>query len=55
MYNKRYPCVYELTLIGRGKLMKHFKVSKRVNDISTFKKPNNDSELLLPLKSDDDV
>lgn len=36
-------------------LMKRVMVSKRVNAVSTLKKLNNDSDLLLPLNTDDDV
>ncbi len=38
-----------------AELMKRTKVGKRVNAVSTLKKPNNDSDLLLPLNTDDDV
>ena len=36
-------------------LMKREKVSKRVNAVSTLKKPNNDPGLLLPLNTDEDL
>lgn len=36
-------------------LMKRVKVSQRVNSVSTLKKPNNDSDLLLPLNTDDEL
>jgi len=36
-------------------LMNRIKVSKRVNAVSTLKKPNNDSDLLLPLNTDEDI
>jgi putative SOS response-associated peptidase YedK len=36
-------------------LMSRVKVSKRVNAVSTLKKPNNDPGLLLPLNTDEDV
>lgn len=32
-------------------LMKRVKVSKRVNAVSTLKRPDNDSDLLLPLNT----
>lgn len=38
-----------------AELMKRTKVGKRVNAVSTLKKPNNDPDLLLPLNTDDDV
>jgi len=36
-------------------LMKRMLVSKRVNSVSTLKKPNNDPDLLLPLNTDEDI
>lgn len=36
-------------------LMKRVMVGERVNAVSTLKKPNNDSDLLLPLNTDDAV
>jgi putative SOS response-associated peptidase YedK len=38
-----------------GELMKRTKISKRVNAVSTEKKPNNDPDLLLPLNTDDAI
>lgn len=38
-----------------AELMKRTKVGKKVNAVSTLKKPNNDPDLLLPLNTDDDM
>ena len=55
--SKTLPIENKMTVLDTfpQELMKRVMVGKRVNTVSTLKKPNNDSGLLLPLNSDDDV
>lgn len=55
--SKVLPIETKMTVLDTfpAELMSRVKVSKRVNSVSTLKKPNNDSDLLLPLNTDDDV
>jgi len=55
--SKTLPLDTKMTVLDTfpQELMNRVKVSKRVNAVSTLKKPNNDSDLLLPLNTDDDV
>lgn len=55
--SKTLPLDTKMTVLDTflQELMKRVMVSKRVNAVSTLKKPNNDSDLLLPLNTDDDV
>ena len=55
--SKTLPIDTKMTVLDTfpAELMNRVKVSKRVNAVSTLKKPNNDSDLLLPLNTDEDV
>ena len=55
--SKTLPIETKMTVLDTfaAELMNRVKVSKRVNAVSTLKKLNNDSDLLLPLNTDEDV
>ena len=55
--SKTRPLASKLAVLNTfpAELMKRVQVSKRVNAVSTLKKPNNDADLLSPLNTDEDV
>ena len=55
--SKTLPLETRMTLLDAfpQELMNRIKISKRVNAVSTLKKPNNNSDLLLPLNTDEDI
>lgn len=55
--SKSLPLDTKMTVLDTfpAELMKRVKVDKRVNAVSTLKKPNNDPDLLTPLNTDEEV